>query len=98
MKGDEISFVAKNDLLIAQFGETYIKKHKKEQMIYVCCIRMRELSRLLICYRKQVNDTSVSLKEVLIPKNFDNVLSATRTIVGFDPIKKHLSRPVLRCI
>lgn len=95
MKGDEISFVAKTNLLIVQFGKTYIKKHKKEQMIYACSNRMRELSRLLICYRKQVNDISVSLKEMLIPKNFDNVLSATRTIVGYDPIKKTFKSPSL---
>lgn len=95
MKGDEISFEVKKDLLISYFGESYLKKHKRERMTYVCSNRMRELSRLLISYRKQTNDEQVSFKDILHPKNFDNVLSAARSIVGYDPIKKTFKAPSL---
>nr|CAH7741150.1 unnamed protein product [Callosobruchus chinensis] len=44
MKGDNISFEAKKDLLIAHFGESYLKKHKRERKEYACSSRMRELS------------------------------------------------------
>ncbi|CAH0563168.1 unnamed protein product [Brassicogethes aeneus] len=95
MKGDEISFEVKKDLLIAHFGETYLKKHKKERMAYACSNRMRELARLLISYRKETNDGQVCFKDILHPKNFDNVLKAARNIVGYDPIKKTFKSPSL---
>lgn len=88
MRGDEISFVAKKDLLIAQFGESYLKKHKRERSEYVCSSRMRELSRLLIAYRQITNNDTVQFKDILKPKNFDNILASTRKITGYDPQKK----------
>jgi hypothetical protein len=95
MKGDEISLEVKKDLLIAHFGESYLKKHKRERMAYVCSNRMRELSRLLISYRKETNNEQVSFKDILHPKNFDIVLSAARSIVGYDPLKKTFKAPSL---
>nr|CAI5831886.1 unnamed protein product [Callosobruchus analis] len=56
MKGDEISFVAKKDLLIAHYGELYLKSQKRERKEYTCSNKMRELARLLITYRSFVND------------------------------------------
>lgn len=47
IKGDKMAFVAKKDLLIVQFGETYFKKHRREQKEYACSNRMREPSRLV---------------------------------------------------
>lgn len=34
MKADEIAFEAKKYLVIANFGESYMKKHKRERMVY----------------------------------------------------------------
>lgn len=95
MKGDDISFVAKRDLLIVHFGETYLKKHRKERMGYACSNRMRELARLLISYRQQVNNAKISLKDMLCPENMENVLSAVRSTVGYEPIKKTFRAPSL---
>nr|CAH7759144.1 unnamed protein product [Callosobruchus chinensis] len=95
MKGDNISFEAKKDLLIAHFGESYLKKHKRERKEYACSSRMRELSRLLIEYRVIVSDNTISLKDILLPKNFDTLLAATRQITGYDPIKKNFTAPSL---
>ncbi|RZC38003.1 hypothetical protein BDFB_013121, partial [Asbolus verrucosus] len=95
MRGDEIAFVAKKDLLIAQFGESYLKKHKRERMTYVCSSRMREVSRLLISFREVVHNNDVSFKDLLHPKNFDNVLFAARRIVGYDAEKKTFKVPSL---
>ncbi|CAG9827439.1 unnamed protein product [Diabrotica balteata] len=95
MKGDEIAFEAKKDILIIHFGESYLKKHKKENIAYSCSNRMRELSRLLISYRKLANNSQLSLKDILFPKNFDMIISAVRDISGYDPIKKSFTSPSL---
>uniref|UniRef100_A0A6P7G1V9 Uncharacterized protein PF11_0213-like n=1 Tax=Diabrotica virgifera virgifera TaxID=50390 RepID=A0A6P7G1V9_DIAVI len=94
MKSDEIAFEAKKDLLISNFGESYLKKHRRERMVYACSNRMRELSRLLISYRKLTN-TSVPFKDLLHPRNFDNVVAAVRIIVGYDHVKKTFKSPSL---
>ncbi|XP_060533817.1 uncharacterized protein LOC132706479 [Cylas formicarius] len=94
MKGDEISFEAKKDLLICKYGESYLKKHKREGIRYACSNRMRELSRLLIEYRKIVN-SSVALKDIIDPKNFDVIITAVRNIAGYDPFKKTFKAPSL---
>lgn len=95
MKGDEISFVAKKDLLIVYFGDSYLKKHKRERKEYACSSRMRELSRLLIAYRDIVNDCKCCFKDILKPKNFDYFLTATRNIAGYDPKNKMFKVPSL---
>ncbi|CAH1984521.1 unnamed protein product [Acanthoscelides obtectus] len=45
MKPDYISLVAKSDYLIYNFGENYLKKHRREQLVTVCSNKMRELAR-----------------------------------------------------
>ncbi|KAK4879781.1 hypothetical protein RN001_007927 [Aquatica leii] len=95
MKGDQIALEAKKDILIAHYGESYLKKHKRDGIIYACSNRMRELSRLLISFRKVTNNNDVSFKDMLHPKHFDNVLFAARNIVGFDAEKKTFKSPSL---
>lgn len=95
MKGDDIAFQAKRDLLIAQFGNSYLKKHKRERIAYACSTRMRELSRLLISFRNIIKDQNIALKDMLHPKFFDAVISSVRTIAGYDPFKKSFKTPSL---
>lgn len=95
MKGDKIAFEAKKDLLIVNFGESYLKQHKRERKEYACSNRMRELSRLLIAYRELIKNNSISLKDIVKPKNFDNILAAARNITGYDPVKKVFAAPSL---
>ncbi|XP_050509409.1 uncharacterized protein LOC126886500 isoform X2 [Diabrotica virgifera virgifera] len=94
MKSDEISFEAKKDLLISNLGESYLKKHRRKRMMYGCSNLMRELSRLLISYRKLTN-TDVPFKDLLHPRNFDNVVAAVRIIVGYDHVTKTFKSPSL---
>ncbi|KAK5647977.1 hypothetical protein RI129_002869 [Pyrocoelia pectoralis] len=99
MKPDKIAFEAKKDLLISNYGESYLKKHKRERMIYSCSNRMRELSRLLIKYREISNDEKISLTDIFHPKNFDNVLFATRRLVVCDELTHLILKqsPGFRC-
>lgn len=95
MKGDKIAFEAKKDLLIVHFGDSYLKQHKRERIEYACSSRMRELSRFLIEYRNIVKDNTICLKDILKPKNFDNILATARNISGYDPVKKMFTSPSL---
>nr|CAI5826436.1 unnamed protein product [Callosobruchus analis] len=95
MRGDNIALEAKKDLLLNYFGNSYLKKHRREHMTYACSTRMRELSRLLIIYRDIVNDNTVQLKDIIRPHHFDAVLSAVRQVVGYDPFKKTFKSPSL---
>jgi hypothetical protein len=97
MKGDAVAFEAKKDLLIAHFGESYLKKHKREGLTYACSNRMRELSRLLICFREiiGVSDKKYQFKDILCPKHFDNVILAARQIAGYNHEKKVFKAPSL---
>ncbi|KAJ8946138.1 hypothetical protein NQ314_008960, partial [Rhamnusium bicolor] len=95
MKADDIAFEAKKDLLIAHFGNSYLKKLKRERMAYACSTRMRELSRLLISFRKIIYNENVSFKDILHPKHFDMVITAARHIVGYDSFKRKFKSPSL---
>lgn len=95
MRGDEVSFVAKKDLLIMHYGETYLKSQKRERREYSCSNKLRELARLLLTYRGIVSDNSISFKDLIHPKNFDNVVSATRQLCGYDPTNKTYRTPSL---
>ncbi|KAJ8909260.1 hypothetical protein NQ315_011239 [Exocentrus adspersus] len=86
MKPDNISAVAKNDLLICLFGETHLKRHKRQQIVTVTSNKMRELARLLIVLR---DITPVkSLIEAIKPEYFDDLVAATKVISGFNPENK----------
>ncbi|KAJ8975160.1 hypothetical protein NQ317_011989 [Molorchus minor] len=86
MRPDEISAVAKNDILICLYGETHLKKHKRAQIATVISNKMRELSRLLIALRKI---TPVkNLFDAMKPEYFDDILAATKVISGFNVADK----------
>lgn len=89
MKGDNIAFVAKTDLLIAHFGESYLKKRRRERMNYACSNRMRELARTLIEFRKITSNVKATFSDMLHPKKFDTVVTAVRNICGYDHTKKN---------
>lgn len=95
MKGDDVAFEAKKDPLIAHFGESYLKKHKRERMAYACSNRMRELARLLISFRICSNDSKLSLKDLIVPSKFSLVISAVREITGYDAENKTFKVPSL---
>ncbi|XP_074031301.1 uncharacterized protein isoform X2 [Leptinotarsa decemlineata] len=95
MKPDEISMVAKTDVLIYSFGENYLKKHKRDQIISVCSNKMRELARFLIEFRKMTNNLQYALKDVLKPKLFDLAIECAKRLGGYDMEKKSYRSPSL---
>ncbi|XP_025830428.1 uncharacterized protein LOC112904510 [Agrilus planipennis] len=95
MRGDDIAFVAKKDLLITYFGNSYLRKHRKEKSSYTCSNKMREFGRLLIECRKLMNDPKIDMQHLLRPVHFDTIVTAARKLSGFDPLKKGFAAPSL---
>ncbi|XP_044590316.1 uncharacterized protein LOC123268918 [Cotesia glomerata] len=84
MAADEISLVAKTDIVIVLYGEQYLKMHKREQLKVVCSQKMREMARFLIQIRKIENNDKFPFIDVLTPSMFEKVLDATKRVAGFD--------------
>lgn len=95
MKADNISMVAKTDPLICHFGENYLKKHCRKQMAVVCSNKMRELSRILIEYRRLRKNESCKFIDLIDPAGFDLVVECARNIGGYDSKEKTYRAPSL---
>lgn len=70
---DKISSIAKNDLLIALFGDAYLKRTKRKQRT---SRSMRELARFLLHYRQANGESNLALRDLINPDCFDSVLSS----------------------
>ncbi|CAH1958498.1 unnamed protein product [Acanthoscelides obtectus] len=95
MKPDYISLVAKSDYLIYNFGENYLKKHRREQLVTVCSNKMRELARFLIQFRKMTNNSKFRLQDVFKPKLFDMTVECAKHVGGYEKYSKTYRAPSL---
>ncbi|XP_050516376.1 uncharacterized protein LOC126891238 [Diabrotica virgifera virgifera] len=86
MRPDKISLEAKNDFLICAFGARYLKIHREKHHINVTSRKMRELSRILIEFKKIKACTS-NLFEALKPKFYDDLVDATKLVSKYDTEK-----------
>uniref|UniRef100_A0A6P7H593 Uncharacterized protein LOC114344527 n=1 Tax=Diabrotica virgifera virgifera TaxID=50390 RepID=A0A6P7H593_DIAVI len=86
MRPDKISLEAKNDFLICAFGARYLKIHREKHHITVTSRKMRELSRILIEFKKIKACTS-NLFEALKPKFYDDLVDATKLVSKYDTEK-----------
>lgn len=86
MRADDISAVAKNDLLICLYGERHLKKHKREQIATVTSNKMREVARLLIALK---NITPVKhMIDAMKPEYYNDLVAATKVIAGYNAADK----------
>jgi len=83
MASDNISFVAKSDVLITAFGTRYLKCHKEKHLIAVVSQKMRTLARFLIAVRGEVSEIN-SLLDCLSPKYFDVLVKCTKQIAQYN--------------
>nr|CAI5852545.1 unnamed protein product [Callosobruchus analis] len=95
MASDEIGYLARRDPLIRHFGGYYLKKHKRAQIITACSNKMRECARLLIELRRRIGKADLSFFELLNPTLFDNIISSSKSISGYDEEKKSYRAPSL---
>lgn len=83
MRNDDISRSAMNDILICSYAESLLLRHKRPQIKNVISNKMRELGRLLIILKK--TSGIQKLIDIMKPEFFDNLVSATKIMSGYDP-------------
>ncbi|KAI4464786.1 hypothetical protein MML48_3g00014709 [Holotrichia oblita] len=95
MKADEIGLVAKKDALIRHYGENYLKKHKRAQIMTACSNKLRECARLLIEVRRRTNNTVLTFFDMLNTNLFDSIVASSKTISGYEEDNKKFKAPSL---
>nr|CAI5848195.1 unnamed protein product [Callosobruchus analis] len=92
MRADRISFEAKKDNLICEFGARYMKTHREKHFIHVTSRKMRELSKILLEIRK-IDPSITTLLSALRPKYFDIFVEATKRVAKYDIEKDVYNSP-----
>ncbi|KAJ8946593.1 hypothetical protein NQ314_008848 [Rhamnusium bicolor] len=93
MHADRISLNDKTDVIVCQYAEDYLRKHKRPHIKNLVGNKIRELGRLLIPLQDMYNINS--MLEALKPENFDKVAAAARIIAGYDETTKTFQAPSL---
>lgn len=93
MQADRISFNGKNDPIICQYAEDYLRKHKRPHIKNAVSNKIREMGRLLIPLQDQYK--IYSMLEMLKPEHYDKVVSATRIIAGYSEATRSFKEPSL---
>ncbi|CAH0563123.1 unnamed protein product [Brassicogethes aeneus] len=93
MHADRASFNGKNDPVICQYAEDYLRKHKTPHIQHAVSNKVRELGRLLIALQ-DVYDIK-SMLEAMNTKHYDKVVHAAHIISGYDPTSKTFKAPSL---
>jgi len=83
MKNDNISFVAKHDKVILQFGAAILEKVGRKNANYVSQ-RMRQLARLLMVLRARSHEEEAALQNYIDTAKFDELIEAVKELCGFD--------------
>ena len=83
MLADHTSFVAKNDPIIVELGNLWIKRSVKNKLRWASYTsqEMRSAARLLECLRR-MDSSCETMSDFLTPAKFDMVLRATIEVSG----------------
>lgn len=93
MHADRASFNGKNDPIICQYGEDYLRKHKRPHIRTAVSNKIRELGRLLIPLQDLYGINN--MLEALHYKNYDKVVHAAQIICGYDSTSMTFKAPSL---
>lgn len=93
MHADRASFIGKNDPVICQYAEDYLRKHKRPHIRHAVSNKIRELGRLLIPLQDIYSINT--LLEALTPEHYDKVVHAAHIISGYDCTTKTFKAPSL---
>ncbi|KAL3271878.1 hypothetical protein HHI36_022348 [Cryptolaemus montrouzieri] len=87
MRADDISYTAKSDPLICLYGETLLKKYKRQQICTTISNKMREIAKMLIAL-KDISSSVHMLFDAIKPGMFQDIIPATKVVSGYDSMKK----------
>ena len=94
MQADEITQTVIDDPLIKYYGQRYFRCHKEKHLINTASQRMRELARFLMLLKTDVGKHP-QLIDYLKPNYFDELVSATNKLAGYDSNKDTFKSPSL---
>lgn len=91
---DNVSMVAKKDKLICQVVRGYLKSHREKHQNVVARRIMRRLAMLLINVQDLIK-SKAKLADILVPNNFQTLVSATHKMSGYTPQGRTFRAPSL---
>ena len=83
MKNDRISFMARHDKVILQFGAAILQKVGRKNTNYVSQ-RMRQLARLLLKLRLRSQEKEATFGNFIDTSKFDDLIEAVKELCGFN--------------
>lgn len=86
MHADRASFNGKNDPVVCQYGEDYLRKHKRPHIKNAVSNKVRELGRLLVALQDSYGINT--MLEAMNTKHYDKVVHAAQIISGYDTTNK----------
>lgn len=93
MRVDEISKTVIGDILICSYGESQLRRHKRVQLATMVSNKIRELGRLLIVLKQTTGIQN--LIDALKPEYFDNIVTSTKIISGYNEETRSFKSPSL---
>lgn len=93
---DDVSCCIKGDPLILDFAKKLIFKHGHDQEQFSCVrTKLRQVARLVLEFRLVSDIKDASLSDLFFPSRFCTVLTAVRSLAGFDDEMHTYTKPSL---
>ena len=82
MKSDDVSSLVRRDDVILDYGSFLMSSSGVEKAIFISQ-KMRQLGRLVLCYREKNDCSEYLLADLLKPERFDEVVAVTKELCSF---------------
>ncbi|KAL8616201.1 hypothetical protein ACOMHN_058318 [Nucella lapillus] len=94
MNNDDLTVVARNDMLIVMYGEKLYQMHRRQKQKNGTRQKVREVARFLLAAR-QADSSITDLQSCNHPGKFPKVISAVRQIWGYTTSDNSFKNPSL---
>ncbi|KAK4882233.1 hypothetical protein RN001_005552 [Aquatica leii] len=95
IRADDIALIAKKDDLIRRYGENYLKRHKRAQIVVPCSNKIRECAKLLKETRRRKNNNKLTFFDIISTCYYDIIVASAKTISRYDDTLKEYLAPSL---
>ena len=82
MKSDDVSSLVRRDDVILNYGSFLMSSSGFEKALFISQ-KMRQLRRLVLCYREKKDCSEYFLADLLKPERFDEVVAVTKELCSF---------------
>ncbi|KAJ8034133.1 hypothetical protein HOLleu_20850 [Holothuria leucospilota] len=85
LQADDISRCIKGDSLMVELAKKLCFKHGHDQEQFrTLRTKLREIARLLLEFRQTSRNEKATLSDIIVPSKFEVLLTAVRSLAGFD--------------